>query len=112
MIIFIRAFQFFEKREKYSRLNAQQTVEVLQILLRIIRIYVYSFDVVIVSLVAFINEHSILRKKDTFVESQIYLLLLKVFELDHMLVLSVSAEIHAEKSVEKRKKRQRKNENE
>lgn len=37
-------------------------------------------------------------KKDTFATSQIYRLLLKVFELDHMLVLSVSVEIHAETS--------------
>lgn len=44
----------------------------------------------------------IFRKKDTFATSQIYRLLLKVFVLDHMLVLSVSAEIHAEKSEKKR----------
>lgn len=44
--------------------------------------------------------------------SQIYRLLSKVFELDHMLVLSVSAEIHAEKSVEEKRKSKKKEEEE
>lgn len=41
----------------------------------------------------------LIAKKDTFATSQIYRLLLKVFELDHMLVLSVSVEIRAETSI-------------
>lgn len=40
-------------------------------------------------------------EKDTFEEIQIYRLLLEVFEPGHILVQSVNAENHGEKSVKK-----------